>query len=120
MKIVHIITRLIIGGAQENTLISCEGQHDNGHDVTLMTGPAIGPEGTLLERAQQYGYKVEIIDKMRRSILPLLHQSVASAILPEHHFASDALPASSSVSSVQPPSGGMRPLEKRRPRSFVL
>ncbi|HTL30956.1 MAG TPA: glycosyltransferase family 4 protein [Tepidisphaeraceae bacterium] len=71
MKIVHIITRLIVGGAQENTLLSCEGQHDLGHEVTLITGPPIGPEGSLLERAQRYGYKVEIIDDMRRAILPL-------------------------------------------------
>src|ERR1700712_346777 len=70
MKIVHLITRLILGGAQENTLLSCEGQYDRGHDVTLITGPAIGPEGSLMERAQKYGYRVEIIDQMRRSILP--------------------------------------------------
>jgi glycosyltransferase involved in cell wall biosynthesis len=70
MKIVHIITRLIVGGAQENTLLSCEGQHDLGHDVTLITGPPIGPEGSLLERAQRYGYSVRVIDAMRRSILP--------------------------------------------------
>ena len=30
MRIVHIITRLIVGGAQENTLLSCEGQHRRG------------------------------------------------------------------------------------------
>jgi glycosyltransferase involved in cell wall biosynthesis len=70
MRIVHIITRLIVGGAQENTLLSCEGQHRQGHDVTLITGPALGPEGSLLERAQGYGYRVEVIDQMRRSILP--------------------------------------------------
>jgi glycosyltransferase involved in cell wall biosynthesis len=70
MKIVHIITRLIIGGAQENTLLSCEGQHDRGHDVTLITGPALGPEGSLLDRAQRHGYRVEVLDDMRRSILP--------------------------------------------------
>jgi len=70
MKIVHIITRLIIGGAQENTLLSCEGQHDLGHDVTLITGPAIGPEGSLMKRAQEYGYKVVVIDEMRRAIEP--------------------------------------------------
>jgi glycosyltransferase involved in cell wall biosynthesis len=68
MKIVHIITRLIVGGAQENTLLSCEGQHAHGHDVTLITGPAIGPEGSLLERAQSSGYRIEIIDDMRRAI----------------------------------------------------
>src|SRR5688500_10391075 len=71
MKIVHVITRLIIGGAQENTLLSCEGQHDRGHDVTLVTGPALGPEGSLMERATSYGYRVEVIDEMRRAIHPL-------------------------------------------------
>src|SRR5258708_12323413 len=70
MRIVHIITRLIVGGAQENTLLSCEGQHDRGHDVTLITGPPLGPEGSLLQRARDYGYRVEVIDLMRRSILP--------------------------------------------------
>ncbi len=70
MKIVHIITRLIVGGAQENTLLSCEGQHDLGHDVTLITGPAIGPEGSLMERAKAYGYTVEIVDDMVRAIRP--------------------------------------------------
>ena len=68
MKIVHVITRLIVGGAQENTLLSCEGQHRDGHDVTLITGPPIGPEGSLMERATSVGYRVEVIDDMRRAI----------------------------------------------------
>ena len=71
MKIVHLITRLIVGGAQENTLLSCEGQHDAGHEVTLITGPALGPEGSLMQRAEGYGYRVETVDAMRRSILPM-------------------------------------------------
>jgi glycosyltransferase involved in cell wall biosynthesis len=70
MKIVHIITRLIIGGAQENTLLSCEGQHRLGHEVTLLTGPPLGPEGSLMQRALAGGYRVEVIDPMRRAILP--------------------------------------------------
>jgi len=71
MRIVHIITRLIVGGAQENTLLSCEGQHALGHDVTLISGPPLGPEGSLMDRALAGGYRVEVIDDMRRAILPL-------------------------------------------------
>src|SRR3954453_11728840 len=81
MRIVHVITRLILGGAQENTLLSCEGQHDRGHDVTLITGPAIGPEGSLMERAQAYGYKVEIVGEMRRAILPLRDWGVYRSLI---------------------------------------
>lgn len=81
MKIVHIITRLIIGGAQENTLLSCEGQHDRGHEVTLITGPGLGPEGSLLERARNYGYRVIVLDEMRRAIHPVLdYQSYTKLI----------------------------------------
>jgi glycosyltransferase involved in cell wall biosynthesis len=76
MKIVHIITRLIIGGAQENTLLSCEGQHQMGHDVTLITGPGLGPEGSLMERARVGGYRVVELDQMRRPIHPIRDVSV--------------------------------------------
>ncbi len=70
MRIVHVITRLIVGGAQENTLLSCEGQHALGHDVTLITGPPLGPEGSLMARAQSAGYRIETLDPMRRAIHP--------------------------------------------------
>jgi glycosyltransferase involved in cell wall biosynthesis len=71
MRIVHVITRLIVGGAQENTLLSCQGQHERGHAVTLITGPPLGPEGSLMDEALAGGYRVEIIDEMRRAILPI-------------------------------------------------
>ena len=52
MKVAHIITRLIIGGAQENTLLNCEDLiRDHGDQVLLITGPTTGPEGTLMDRA---------------------------------------------------------------------
>jgi glycosyltransferase involved in cell wall biosynthesis len=70
MKIVHIITRLILGGAQENTLITCKLLADRGHDVTLITGPAIGPEGALFEKAQGQGYDIKVIKELRRAINP--------------------------------------------------
>ncbi len=71
MKIVHIITRLILGGAQENTLITCKLLAQRGHDVTLITGPAIGPEGELFNQTRNQKYRVIVIDKMFRAICPL-------------------------------------------------
>src|SRR5690349_22701118 len=71
MKIVHIITRLIIGGAQENTLLTVEGlHHRHGDDVTLITGPAEGPEGDLFDRAERLGLKVELMPELVRPIRP--------------------------------------------------
>ncbi len=71
MKIVHVITRLILGGAQENTLITCKLLAERGHEVTLITGPALGPEGELFAAAQEQGYEVVVVDKMRRAIEPV-------------------------------------------------
>ena len=71
MKIVHIITRLILGGAQENTLITCRLLAERGHDVTLITGPAKGPEGELFNQTKNQKYEVITIDKLIRAICPV-------------------------------------------------
>lgn len=51
----HISTRLILGGSQENTVLSCEGQAETGHDISLVFGPIYGPEGSLRDRAASHG-----------------------------------------------------------------
>ena len=71
MRIAHVITRMILGGAQENTLFNCEDLiRLHGDEVLLVTGPSIGPEGSLLDRARAGGGPLEIIDPLRRSIHP--------------------------------------------------
>ncbi len=54
MRILHLSTRLILGGSQENTVLSCEGQSRLGHEVHLAFGPIYGPEGSLLERVEAF------------------------------------------------------------------
>jgi len=71
LRIVHIITRLILGGAQENTLITCKLLAQRGHDVTLITGPAIGPEGELFNQTKNEKYDVIVVPKLIRAICPL-------------------------------------------------
>ncbi len=68
MKICHVITRLIVGGAQENTILTCRGLVEKGHDVTLIAGPETGPEGSLWEMARASGCDLITLDSMRRAI----------------------------------------------------
>lgn len=71
LKIVHIITRLILGGAQENTILTCRELAKRGHDVTLITGPAVGPEGSLFGQAEDMGFKVVRLERLTRAIRPI-------------------------------------------------
>ena len=71
MRVCHIITRLILGGAQENTLYNCEDLvADHGDEVHLVTGPAEGPEGDLFARAQRNGVPVVLVPELRRALAP--------------------------------------------------
>jgi glycosyltransferase involved in cell wall biosynthesis len=60
-----------LGGAQENTLITCKLLAERGHDVTLVTGPALGPEGDLYDFAKNQKFKFVILNNLRRQINPL-------------------------------------------------
>ena len=71
MRICHVITRLIIGGAQENTVLTCRGLAERGHDVTLIAGPETGPEGSLWEQAHSSGCELITLDPLRRAVNPL-------------------------------------------------
>ena len=69
IKVLHIITRLILGGAQENTIFTVWGLNKRDcYEVELATGPSIGPEGSLIEEAKEKGIKLMIIPHMRREI----------------------------------------------------
>ena len=71
VRCIHVITRLILGGAQENTLFTVEGLDRNDrYRTTLVTGPAIGPEGDLITRARENRVDLVVLDSLRREICP--------------------------------------------------
>jgi glycosyltransferase involved in cell wall biosynthesis len=71
LRILHVITRLVVGGAQENTLATVAGLRTRGHDVVLATGPSNGPEGTLMERARDLGVEPVLIPQLVREPSPV-------------------------------------------------
>jgi len=73
---------MILGGAQENTLFTVEGLREKDrYDVSLATGPALGPEGSLLARARRSGMSVHELTALRREIHPLRDACAAKQIL---------------------------------------
>lgn len=64
-SVLHVITRLIHGGADENTLISCIELKARGWDVTLI----IGKEHTHdLEFIKSMGINIIIVDSLKRPV----------------------------------------------------
>jgi glycosyltransferase involved in cell wall biosynthesis len=72
IRILHVITRLILGGAQENTLLTVVGQQRNPRYevVTLLSGIDLGPEGNLHERARAAGVDLVLLPSLVRPIRP--------------------------------------------------
>ena len=51
-------------------MLTCQGLHERGWKVTLITGPEAGPEGHLLDAARQGGYDVVVLPNLVRAIKP--------------------------------------------------
>jgi len=73
VRVCHIITRLIVGGAQENTLASVAGlRRLPGYErVDLVSGAEAGAEGSLVEQARRAGIEPLWLNSLRRSISPI-------------------------------------------------
>ena len=72
MKIIHVITRLIVGGAQENTIATVLGLREKpGVKVKLISGSTTGPEGTLETEFKSSPEILTIVPELIRLIHPL-------------------------------------------------
>jgi glycosyltransferase involved in cell wall biosynthesis len=72
LKITHIITRLIVGGAQENTVATILGLRQKpGVEVKLISGPTTGPEGSLENETAKIPGLLTIVPELVRPVHPL-------------------------------------------------
>ena len=72
MRVAHVITRLIVGGAQENTVSTVLGLHQkNNVTVRLYSGPTTGPEGSLESSVQQVDGLFHVIPLLIRPVHPV-------------------------------------------------
>src|SRR5262245_20696444 len=71
MRVTHVITRLIVGGAQENTVASVLGLIGKpGLELSLVSGPTTGPEGSLEPLLNAYPGLLTTVPELVRPVYP--------------------------------------------------
>src|SRR5258706_1832417 len=71
MRVTHVITRLVVGGAQENTVASVLGLRPKpGLEVNLISGPTHGPEGSLEPLFNGYPSLLTLLPHLVRPVHP--------------------------------------------------
>jgi glycosyltransferase involved in cell wall biosynthesis len=72
MRVTHIITRLVVGGAQENTVATVLGLRSKSNvHVKLISGPTTGPEGSMESRVSEIPGLLTIVPSLIRPVHPL-------------------------------------------------
>ncbi|MFZ4657225.1 MAG: glycosyltransferase family 4 protein [Caldilineaceae bacterium] len=70
-KVLHPITRLIIGGAQENTMLTAQLLREEGWEVDVVSGPQTGSEGSLIETVRKRGIPLILEPTLVREVNPV-------------------------------------------------
>lgn len=71
VRVLHPITRLIVGGAQENTLLTASRLDRQRFQVEVLSGPQTGSEGSLMDEVRASGIPLIIEPRLLRQISPL-------------------------------------------------
>src|SRR5438067_10258895 len=71
LKVAQVITRMIVGGAQETALLTCHLLDPERFETVLVTGPQAGSEGELLSEAERLGVRVRIVPDLVREVAPV-------------------------------------------------
>jgi len=71
IRVLHVITRMNVAGAQENTMLSCALMDRSRFASTLLTGPETGGQGSLLDECRARGVALAIEPDLVRAPHPL-------------------------------------------------
>lgn len=71
LRVTHVITRLVVGGAQENTILSCALIDPERFSSDIVCGPQTGSEGDLFAECATRGVPLAIEPSLVREVNPL-------------------------------------------------
>ena len=75
IRVLHPITRLIVGGAQESTLLTAsalihDASYAGRYEVEVASGPQTGAEGSLIEELRGHGVPLHVVAPLVRQVSP--------------------------------------------------
>ncbi len=71
IRVLHPITRLIVGGAQENTMLTAALLDPARYAASILSGPQTGPEGEIISEVRARGIPLTILPELVREINPV-------------------------------------------------
>jgi glycosyltransferase involved in cell wall biosynthesis len=71
LRVARIITKLAVGGAQQNVLITCHGLPVDRFEQVLAFGPDVDEEGSLRGRAVELGIALHEVPHLVRDVSPI-------------------------------------------------
>lgn len=77
-RVAQVITRMIVGGAQETVLLAAALAQDV--ESIVVTGPQTGPEGSLLDACRDRGVQVVLVHELVRQVNPWRDLMAVSAV----------------------------------------
>jgi glycosyltransferase involved in cell wall biosynthesis len=80
LHVCHVITRFIVGGAQEAAVLTCAYVDAGRFDSTLAIGPQTGTEGSLRPLADALGVPTVVVPPLVRRIAPVNDVRAARAL----------------------------------------
>lgn len=71
IKVLYIITRMVVGGAQQSAMLTADMLNKERFDVLFITGPQTGSEGELISDIIKRGISLEIFSELVRNLSPI-------------------------------------------------
>jgi glycosyltransferase involved in cell wall biosynthesis len=71
IRVAHVITRMIVGGAQETVLLAAALSDRSRFEPVVVCGPQTGAEGSLHEEVRRRGLELVVVPQLVREVHPV-------------------------------------------------
>lgn len=80
LRVAHVITRMIVGGAQETVLLAAVLADRTRFEPFVVCGPQTGPEGSLHDEVRRRGVELVVVPELVREVHPRKDARVVPAL----------------------------------------